>query len=282
MRRSRRWLRALAAGTGLCVAGAGCVNGTVRIAARPAVGDVSRYRISVRAVSVTAIGGEAPRRRTSTSVLVARHRVLASGPDGSRVEVRLQREGGDPTTFVARLDRAGQLVEVERIDGLPAGALGDLGLSEIFPAGAAAPPRHHLAPGDSWPLDGPVRIGDAANGGGGDAPPQADRAPARLEGRGRLVSLGVAGGRRLATVDSHYTLPVRRTAAGSGGRLALEGTLATRTRVAYDLDDKEVASVEAHSTGRYAVTLLPPAGVDGMPVPGTLTVNVSSTSRRVG
>lgn len=281
MRRSRRWLRALAACTGLCVAGAGCVDGTVRIAAQPAVGDVARYRITVRAVSVTAIDDEAPRRRTSTSVLMARHRVLASGPDGSQVEVRLQRKGEDPTTFVARLDRAGQLVEVERIEGLPAGALGDLGLSEIFPAGGAAPPRHHLAPGDSWPLDGPVRVDDVANSGGG-APLADGGPPARLQGRGRLVALGVAGGRHLATVDSRYTLPVRRTAGESGGRLALKGTLTTRSRVAYDLDDKQVASAEAHSTGRYTVTLLPPAGVGGIPVPGTLTVNVSSTSRRVG
>ena len=251
----------------------------MRIAAQPAVGDIARYRISVRAVTVTRIGDEAPRRRTSASVLVARHRVLASDPDGSRVEVRLRQEGGEATTFVVRLDRAAQLVEVERIEGLPAGALGDLGLSEIFPAAAAAPPRRRLAPGDSWPLDGPVRVDDSPNGGGGTA--DGNGPPARLVGRGRLVSLGVAGGRRLANVDSRYTVPVRRGAAESGGRLTLEGTLATRARVTYDLDDEEVASVAARSTGRYAVTLLPPAGVGGMPVPGTLVVDVSSTSRRV-
>ena len=249
------------------------------IAALPAVGDVARYRIAVRAVTVTTIGDEAPRRRTSTSDLVARHRVLASGPDGSRVEVRLEQQGGEATTFVVRLDRAAQLVEVERIEGLPAGALGDLGLSEIFPAAAAAPPRRRLAPGDSWPLDGPVRVDDSPKGGDGLADGYGP--PARLVGRGRLVSLGVTGGRRLANVDSRYTMPVHRTATESGGHLALEGTLATRARVAYDLDDEEVASVEARSTGRYAVTLLPPAGVGGMPVAGTLVVTVSSTSRRV-
>lgn len=278
MRRSRRSLRALAVAAGLCVAGAGCSDGTVRIATQPAVGDVARYRISVRAATVTTIGDEAPRRRTSTTVLVARHRVLASGPDGSRVEVRLDQQGGEATTFVVRLDRAAQLVEVERIEGLPAGALGDLGLSEIFPA-AAAPPRRRLAPGDSWSLDGPVRVDDSANGGGGTTDGQ--RPPVRLVGRGRLVSVGVAGGRRLANVDSRYTVPVRRTAAESGGRLALDGTLATSARVAYDLDDDVVASVEARSTGRYTVTLLPPDGMGGMPVPGRLVVDVSSTSRRV-
>lgn len=278
---------ALAVAAGLCAAGAGCADGTVRIVSQPAVGGTARYRISVRAVTVTTIGDEAPRRRTSTSVLVARHRVLESGPDGTKVEVRLQQQGGNATTFVVRLDRAAQLVEVERIEGLPAGALGDLGLSEIFPAAAAAPPRHPLAPGETWAIEGPVLVDDSAATGESGSPGDASAAggeagPARLVGRGRLVSLGVAGGRQLANVDSRYTLPVRRTAADSGGRLTLEGTLATRSRVAYDLGDNEIASVQARSTGRYVVTLLPPPGASGTAVPGTLVVEVSSTSRRVG
>lgn len=263
------------------MAGAGCSDATVRIGAPPSVGDNAEYRISVRAVTVTTIGDGPPRRRVSSSVLVARHRVLESGPDASRVEVRLQPQGGDATTFVVRLDRAAQLVEVERVEGLPADALGTLGLSEIFPAAAAAPPRRALAPGDSWSIDGPVRLGGPAPGDGApvaEAPTKA----VRLVGRGRLVSLGVADGRRLANVDSRYTLPVRRTAADTGGRLTMDGTLATRARVAYDLDDDEVASVSARSSGRYTVTLLPPPGVVGMAVAGTLNVEVSSTSLRVG
>lgn len=262
----------VAGGLGL-VLGTACSPDTVRISYRPATGDVAVYRTSVQAVTVTTIGDEQPKRRVTTSVLTARHRVLESGPDGSRVEVRLSQDGADsedPTTFVVRFDRAGQLAEVERVEGLPAGALGDLSLSELFPAAAAAPPRRPLAPGDRWTIDGPVQV--AANG--------AD--PARLTGRGRLVALTVAGGRPLATVDSSYRMPVSRSAADTGGRLTLDGTLVTKARVAHDLDDHQVQSVESKSSGLYSVTLVPPPGVAGVPVPGTLTVEVASTSRRVG
>jgi len=184
------------------------------------------------------------------------------------VEVRLAEAGEAPSTFVVRFDRSGQLVQVQRIEGLPADALGDLGVSEILPAAAAAPPRRALAPGEAWDIDGPPAAGGASAG--------------RLTGRGRLVELGVADGRRVARVDSSYRLPVRQTAADTGGRLALEGSLDTRAQVAYDLDDDQVHGVRSTSTGHYAVTLLPPDGVAGVPVPGTIDVEVSTTSRRVG
>lgn len=248
---------------------AGCSPGTVRLAYRPAVGDVATYRTSVRAVSVTTVGEGPPRRRVTSVVLTARHRVLEAGPAGSRVEVRLRPDGGGTVTFVVRFDRAGQLSEVQRIEGLPAAALGDLGLSELFPAAAAAPPRRPLAPGDSWTIGGPVRL----PGSGPEA--------ARLDGKGRLVGLAVADGRRLARVDSTYRVPVRRTADDTGGRAALEGTLGTRALVAYDLDDREVQSVHATSSGRYALTLLPPAGIAGAAVPGVLEVEVTSSTSRI-
>lgn len=268
MRGPSLWVGGLVASAALVVVPS-CASGTVRISYRPVAGDVAVYRTSVRAVTVTTIGDVAPRRRVSTSVLTARQRVLASDATGSRVEVRLTQADAPAATFVVRFDRAGQLVEVQRIEGLPADALGELGLSELFPAAAAAPPSRPLAPGDGWAIDGPVTLASGA------------QEPARLVGRGRLVALGVADGRRVAKVDSAYSLPVRRTSKDTGGRLSLEGSLATRARVAYDLDDNEVASVEARSTGRYAVTLLPPVGVVGVPVPGTLDIDVSSTSRRV-
>ncbi|MGH9179018.1 MAG: hypothetical protein ACRD0N_10750, partial [Acidimicrobiales bacterium] len=167
---------------------AGCREDTVRLSFRPAPGQRATYRIDVRAVAVTTIGDEAPRRRVTDTELRAEHRVLDSGPDGSRVEVRLHtEEDGPAAVFEVRFDRGGQPTEVQRIEGLPAGALGDLGLSEIFPAAAAAPPDRPLSPGDRWELDQPV-------GGAGAA--------ARLDGRGRLVALRQAGGRPLAEVES--------------------------------------------------------------------------------
>ncbi|MGI8685627.1 MAG: hypothetical protein ACR2MO_11185 [Acidimicrobiales bacterium] len=267
MGRALRWVGVI--GGSVVALLPGCSSGTVRISYRPAVGDVVVYRTSVQAVTVTQIGDAAARRRVTSSVLTARHRVLASGPDGARVEVRLEQGEAPPATFVVRFDRVGQLVEVQRIEGLPADVLGDLGLSQVLPAAAAAPPRRPLAPGETWKIDEPVEV--------------AAGSPAtRLTGTGRLVALAVADGRRVARVDSSYRLPVRQTAADTEGRLALDGSLDTRARVSYDLDDHEVHGVRATSTGHYAVTLLPPAGVTGVAVPGTIDVEVSATSRRVG
>lgn len=249
----------------------GCSPDTVRLAYRPVVGELAVYRISVRAVTITSLAEDAPRRRVVVSVLTARLRVLESGARGSRVEVQLHDKGGERATFAVRFDRAGQLTEVERTAGVAAGALGELGLPEIFPAAGAAPPRRPLAPGDHWSIDGPVRL--------------AGPREARLAGQGRLVSLGRADGRRLARVQSTYRLPVRRTADATGGRLLLDGTLETRSIVAYDLDDTEVESVTAHTTGRSALTIIPPAdmaGLAGVAVQGTLDIDVSSTSRRIG
>lgn len=252
---------------GMFLLGAGCSSDSVRLSVLPSVGDRSTYRIEVRAVTVTTIGEGEPRRTVEDAELLARHRVLESGPDGSRVEVRLSRDGAAGPTFVVRFDRAAQPVEVQRIEGVPTGALGDLGLSEIFPSAAAAPPDRPLAPGDRWAIDEPV--------------PLAGPGPGRLVGEGRLVALEAADGRRLARVESDYRLPVRRTAEETDGRLRLDGSLTTRARVAYDLDDHVVQSVQARTRGRYRVTLLPPVGVAGTPVPGTLVVDVDSTTRRL-
>lgn len=244
-----------------------CTEDTVRVAFHPAPGDRATYRIEVRATAVTTIPGERQRRTEAETVLVARHRVLEAGPDGSRVRVQVSEAGGaTSSTFVVRLDRAAQLTAVQRIEGLPSGTLGDLGLSEIFPAAATAPPDRPLAPGDRWPIDAPVRV--AAPG------------PSRLHGEGRLVALQAVDGRELARVESTYRLPVRRTGADTGGRLALDGVQRTRATVAYDLEDGSVRSADARTRGRYDVTLLPPPGVEGRPVPGTLVVDVDSTSRR--
>lgn len=245
-----------------------CGEGTVRISLAPAVGARATYRIEVRAETVTTVGDGIPRRRVEDTVLIARHRVLESGPAGSRVEVRLDPEGKRETTFEVRFDRAGEPVEVQSIEGVPAAALGELGLSEIFPAAAATPPRRPLAPGDRWDVDEPLAV--------------AGSRPARVVGEGRLVELEAAGGRRLARVESAYRVPVRRTAEETDGRVVLDGSLDTSARVAYDLDDDVVESVRARTRGSYRITLLPPAGVAGAPVPGTLVVQVRSTTRRVG
>lgn len=244
-----------------------CGDDTVRLSFVPAAGERAEYRIRVRAEAVTTVGDEPSRRTVDDTELVASHEVLEAGEGGSRVSVRLAEEGKVPSVFVVRFDGRGRPVEVQQTEGRAAG-VADLGLSELFPGAAGVPPERRLAPGDRWAIDAPVAL--------------AGPAEARLSGEGRLVALEAAGGRRLARVESGWRLPVRRTAEQTGGRLVLDGSLDTNARVAYDLDDDVVHSVRARTTGRYRVTLLPPDGVGGAPVPGTLVVHVDSTTRRVG
>ncbi len=259
-------LRALVVAAAVLVAG--CRDDTVRVGFRPDRGDRFAYRIAVHAATVAQLEGEPPRRSVVETVFDARHAVVDTGPSGTTVEVRLRERGGRLLTFSVRLDRSGQLTEVRHIEGLPADALGELGLSEIFPAAVAGPPDRPLAPGARWSLDETVQIG---------GPP-----PVRLTGRGRLAELGVLDGRRVARVENDYRLPVRRRGGEGGRRLDLDGWQDTRARAAYAVDDGAVVWAEAHTTGTYRLTVLPPEGSTVAPVPATLAVEVRSTTRRRG
>ncbi|HEX9968518.1 MAG TPA: hypothetical protein VGB03_00140 [Acidimicrobiales bacterium] len=260
MRRPHRIAAAL-----LLVTAAACADGTVRVAFRPPTGARYTYRVTVTAEVATRIGDRPPRRTTEEDVFTARHAVLSTGPTGSRVEVRLEAEGQEPRTFVVRFDRAGQLAEVQRIEGIPAGILGGLGLSEIFPAAAAAPPERPLAPGDRWVIDESVDLPGSS----------------RIQGTGRVTALGMVRGRKLATVESDYVLPVSRTADEGENRLRLDGTQRTRATSTHDVDDGAVEAVEADTTGTFAIQLLPPEGTTGPVVPGQLEVRVRSTTTRI-
>ena len=138
-------------------ASSGCGRGTVRIAFRPGSGARYGYQVTVTARTVTSVGEDPPQTSSDHQVLRAEQAVLSVDADGSRVQVRLTGDSGT-RTFVVRLDRAAQLAEVQRVEGLPASVLGDLGLSEIFPAAAGAPPDRALAPGDHWSVDEPVTL----------------------------------------------------------------------------------------------------------------------------
>lgn len=255
----------LLAAASLACSLAACRDGAVRVAFRPEERSRADYRVTVEARVVTVIADRPERRTEEADVFTARHTVLDAGDDGTDVEVRLESEGEEPRSFVVRLDRAGQLVEVQRIEGIPADALGELGLSEIFPAAAAAPPDRPLAPGDRWSIDEPV----AAEG------------RARIRGRGRLVELTVADGRRQATIESEYVLPVDRETEESGRPLRLQGEQRTRVTTTHDVADGSVVSAVAETTGRFRLLLLAPAGGDGPPVPGRVEVDVRSTTTRL-
>jgi hypothetical protein len=182
------------------------------------------------------------------------------------VRVVLAERQGRQRVVNVRLDRAAQLIGVDAADR---GALGDLGVAEIFPAAAGAPPNRPLRPGERWHFKSPVTL------------PQA--AASRLVGSGRLEHLGTTGDRRTATIRTTSTLPVVRRTEGAEGREAvLEGTQRTTTTTTHDLSDGSVESAEAVTHATYALRLLPPPGAAGPPVTGTLVLEVRSETVRLG
>jgi len=262
-------LAAVALGAALSLAVVpGCGDDTVRVAFRPEAGTRYAYEIDVEATTVTDIEGRGPVRQSDRYVLRADHDVLSADGDSSRVEVQVREPGGATRRFVVRLDRAGQLAEVQRIEGLPAQALGSLGLSEIFPAAAGAPPDRPLAPGDRWQVDDPVELPGQAR--------------TRLRGSGRLSALGVVSGREVATIENRFELAVRGVTELLTGRFRLDGRQTTTSTAAHALDDGVVQQVDAVTRGQFRLTLLPPDGTDGPPVPGTLEVEIRSKTRRLG
>lgn len=247
---------------------AACQPDTVRIAFRPEAGTTYAYRVEVESVTVTTLQGGEPQRITDRFVLDAKQSVLESGDDSSRVRVRVAGPNVGARTYVVRLDRAGQLAEVQSIEGLPARALGSLGISEIFPVAAGAPPDRPLSPGERWQVNEPVRL--------------PDQPESRLRGSGRLTELGVVDGNEVATVESNYRLAVRGTTELEQGSFALEGAQSTVKTGTHRLEDGSVEEVRAVTRGRFRLALMPPAGTTGPVVPGTLTIEVRSHTSRVG
>lgn len=255
-----RWLAAVVAGVAL--AGAACGDGTVRIAYDPRPGSTRVYELRVRTETTLTLDG-APRRSTSDATLRAAHTVLGRSGDRVRLRVRIERSGSPARTLEALLDRSGHLVSVERVEGLPAAALGDLGLAELFPGAAPAVPDRPLRPGETWAIDDRLALpGTAAS---------------RLRGTGRLVALD---GGRGARVHASTALPVRRTVALGDGELTLRGTSRTVSDTRYALADGTVERSSARTTADFDVSLAPPPGQAGSPVPGTLRVTVRTELQR--
>ena len=210
---------ACAALVGLALAG--CAPGTVEIAFSPEEGTVYRYAIDVESTTLTNVEGEEERRSANTFTLAAKHEVQSTDADGSEVKVTLRATGSEPRELLVRLDRAAQLTEVIQVEGLPAEVLGELGLSEIFPAAVGAPPEGPLRPGMTWEVNDPVQITGSPR--------------AQLSGLGRLDALDVIDGKEVAIVRSSYRLPVSRTSQGANSSQTLEGHQTTRSRTMYDL-----------------------------------------------
>ena len=244
-----------------------CAPGTVQIAFSPEEGATYGYEIEVESSTTTLVEGQDPSHSSNSFTLEARHEVGRTDSDGTEVRVRLRSGGNEPRQLLVRLDRAAQLTEVIQVEGLPAEVLGELGLSEIFPAAVGAPPVGPLRPGATWQVDEPVQI------------PGSPRT--RLMGTGRLEALDVMDGREVAVVRSSYSLPISRTSDGSTSSQTIEGTQTTRSRTTYDLADGSVVASQAASVGRFILELRPPGENLGPQLSGSLEVRVSSVTRRV-
>ncbi len=264
MRRARA---CTAVTVGLLVLVTGCRDDTVQVTFRPDVGDSYRYAIRVETDVHIALEGEPPEERSEVVELEAEHTVLDAGPDGVLVRVVVQAGAESPRVFRVRFDRAAQLESIERVEGVPETALGDLGIPEIFPAAAGAPPDRRLRPGESWRFHELVALPGAPE-------------PGRVEGQGRLVSLGVSGGQDVARVWSHarVLLDHPRTAGGGPG---LTGVQETTVDAVHDLRDGAIRRARAEAVGTFAVEVGAPPGTFGDPVPGTVTVEVRSETRRL-
>lgn len=248
-----------------------CRPATVRVSFRPVQGARYTFDVRVQSESLVELDGRAPERRSDEVRLRADHTVLEAGPRGSRVQVTLtdveRVASGSKRRFVVRLDRAAQLVRVERVEGVPSEVLGELGLSEIFPEAAAAAPDRPLAPGDRWVIDEPVELPGLA--------------PARLDGWGRVAELGIENGREVAMVETRATLPVRREATSGSTRLELRGSQTTTSSAVHALRDGVVERARAHTRGEYRLEVRPPEGEDVTPVRGRIVVEVRSWTRRL-
>jgi hypothetical protein len=262
-RRLTGFLALGALGCGVFVA---CRPDTVQVAFRPPVGAHYRYEVDVTKTRTIQLGSDRAQRTVDDARIEADETVLASGPQGIRVQVELRRSGSTPRLFVVLFDRAAQLTAVETIEGLPASVLEPFGLSEIFPAAAGAPPARPLSAGERWTIDDRLTL--------------AGSAPARLQGSGRLVSFGVVGGRKVASIRSSTRLPVTASSTLQGGQLALHGAEHTVSTASRELADGAVEKASSTTKGNYEVALSPSGG-QATPVTGTLTIEVKSTTKRL-
>jgi hypothetical protein len=259
--------------TALCVVAvtalvfAACDDPAVRVSYRPKVGTQTVYELRVTTTLQKRLVGEPPEDRHDSFVLESSQRVRRAEPGAdTQVAVRLSGAGQKTRDFIVRLDRAGQLATVESVEGVPSAALGNLGISELLPSAAGALPRVALRPGDRWRISQRLRIGALPAG--------------RLVGWGRLASLGVSKGTKLAVVDTEVALPVDSTTdLETGGTSRLIGAVHTTMHVVQRVRDGVVLQARAHSVGRYQVTLSSPAELIAPPVTGTLTVTVTSTTK---
>lgn len=267
LRRSRRWAIAGVAGLALGVAGSACQPDTVRMAFHPRPGARYSYEVKVRSVTISRLGDAEPQRSVETAVLRADHLVLSDNGGRVRVRVQLRRPGTGTRTYVVRFSPTAQLEDVETVEGLPASVLGRLELPEVFPSAAGAPPNRPLAPGDRWRTTDHLSLPGGGTG--------------TVQGTGHLVELGVVDGRKVASIVSRTRLPLVTESKVRGGTLSLDGVEISDVNARRALADGSVLTADSMTRGTFKMRLAPPLGNAGDAIPGTLTVEVRSQTRRV-
>ena len=253
---------AAAAVVAVAVGSAACRQESVRLVFRPRPGAAFDYRVTMRTTSVIRLTGQRAQRSVDELIFTEHQDILAVDAQGTTVAVKIT-VPPDQHDFVVRLDRQFQLTSVQQVEGLPSADLGRLGLAEIFPAAAGAPPDRPLKAGARWHVDQVVDL------------PLLERA--RLVGTARLVGLGTAARRRVATVSATLDLPLRGPApppAPAG--VVIAGTERTRSETTRSLQDGSVEGLSAHSTADLVVSLAPGGTV------GTLHLDITSVTRRLG
>jgi hypothetical protein len=256
--------------TAACLAGllTACGSDTVRVSYRPPPGARYRHEVRVHSVTTTRLAGTAEDRAVDDLVLVTEQTVLAADAGGVRVQVRLRQAGAPDRTFVVRLDHAAQLAGVETVEGLPPSVLGADALPQILPGAAGAPPDRPLGPGERWTIDAPAALPGVVG--------------ARLQGSGRLVELGLSGGRKVASTRSSTRLPLSATTPLRGSVVALDGIETTDGTATRALVDGAVERATTVTHGQFRLTLGPVGTPGATPVGGTLTLEVRSETRRLG
>jgi hypothetical protein len=244
-----------------------CKKESVHVGFRPEVGATYRYEIKVHSVTTTVLGDQPPDRAVDDVTLESTETVLSSGPDGVHVQVQLRRAGSPDRTFQVRFDRGAQLSGVDAVDGLPPDVLGPVGFPEFLPAAATAPPDRALATGDTWKIDAQPALGGSA--------------PVRLEGTGKLVKVGSAGGHKVASIKAQTRLPLSSTTEVGGATATLDGTELTESTAGRVVADGAVQDASSTTTGTFRLVVSPKAGGKAVPVTGTMSVEVHSETRRL-
>ena len=167
-----------------------------------------------------------------------------------------------------RLDRASRLTAIDLVEGVPAEALG-LDVAMDLPADIGSPPTGPLEPGDRWEILREVDLGGVGR-------------PVLVQGRGRIDSLGVEGGRDVAVAVVDLEVPVRTILDRPEGRLRLVGVQRTTSETAYDLADGALRRDRTVTDGAVEVIAEPPAGVDAAPLRGDIEYRVVTRTRRLG